>query len=210
MTDETTPPVLYAGKFKTVEELEAGYNNAAKVYQDNEDLKSKYDSVTKVPDDYAIPQGIELHENDVANIKKTAKESGLTQAQFDKLAMAQNQSVKSKFESFENSKKEIGVDNLNLLQDFISKSYPEKAGAALLKEAIKNKEVRDAILEQRKQALNSSVPGTNKVSTGSYNQVTHKDVHEAREEMMKCRGKARIAAQKRYVDLSSKLAHAGE
>lgn len=201
---------LYAGKFKTVEELEAGYNNAAKVYQDNEDLKTKYAESTKIPEDYAIPQGIELHENDVSQLKSTAKESGLTQAQFDKLAAAQNQSVKSKFESFENAKKEIGADNLNLLQDFINKSYPEKASAALLKEAIKNKEVRDAILEQRKQALDSSVPGTNKVSTGSYNQVTHKDVHEARAEMMKCRGKARIAAQKRYVDLSAKLAHAGE
>lgn len=210
MTDETTPPVLYAGKFKTVEELEAGYNNAAKVYQENDDLKSKYESVTKVPEDYAIPQGIELHENDISNIKKTAKESGLTQEQFDKLALAQNQTVKSKFESFENAKKEIGADNLNLLQDFISKSYPEKAGEVLLKEAIKNKDLRETLLNQRKQALDSSVPGTNKVSTGTYNQVTHKDVHEARAEMMKTRGKARIAAQKRYVDLSSKLAHAGE
>lgn len=210
MTEETTPPVLYAGKFKTVEELEAGYNNAAKVYQDNEDLKKKFDETTKVPDDYAVSSDVGLHENDLAQLKEAAKESGLTQAQFDKLASKQNQTVKSKFESFENAKKEIGADNLNLLQDFISKSYPEKAGEVLLKEAIKNKDLRETLLNQRKEALNSSVPGTNKVSTGSYNQVTHKDVHEARAEMMKLRGKARIAAQKRYVDLSAKLAHAGE
>ncbi len=214
MTDQTTanttPPVLYAGKFKTVEELEAGYNNAAKVYQDNADLQKKFDETTKVPDDYAVPQGIELHDNDILNIKNTAKASGLTQSQFDKIALAQNQTVKSKFEAFENSKKEIGVDNLNLLQDFIGKAYPEKAGEAMLKEAIKNKDVRDAILAQRTQALNSSVPGVNKVSVGSYNNVTHKDLIQAREEMMGSRGKARVAAQKRYVNLSAQLAHAGE
>lgn len=201
---------LYAGKFKTVEELEAGYNNAAKVYQDNEDLKGKYDSATKVPDDYAIPQGVELHDNDVADIKKAAKESGLTQAQFDKLALAQNQTVKSKFESFENAKKEIGADNLNLLQDFISKTYPEKAGAVLLKEAIKNKELRDTLLDQRTKILDSTIPGSNKVNVSNYNVVTHEDVKKARDVMMASRGRARVEAQKKYVSLSSKLAHAGD
>lgn len=207
MTVETK---LYAGKFKTVEELEAGYNNAAKVYQENDDLKNKYDAVTKVPDAYTVPQGIELHENDIEELKQSSKNSGLTQAQFDRLALAQNDKVKGKVQSFENSKKEIGADNLNLLQDFISKTYPEKAGAALLKEAIKNKEVRDAILTQRTQVLNSSVPGVNKVFSSGYNEVTHEDVIKAREVMTKSRGRARVEAQKRYIGLAAKLAHAGE
>lgn len=214
MTDETIstpPPVLYAGKFKSVEELEAGYNNAAKVFQENEDLKKKVDETTKIPDDYQVPQDVGLHENDLAALKAAAKDSGLTQSQFEKLALKQNDTVKSKLESFENAKKEIGVDNLNLLQDFISKAYPEKAGDALLKEAIKNKDVREAILEQRTKALNSSVPGANKVSQGSsYNNVTHEDVKKARDVMMASRGRARIEAQKRYISLSSQLAHSGE
>jgi len=134
MSEDGKPDVLYAGKFKTVEELEAGYNNAAKVYQENEELKGKYTSLTTIPDEYAVPADVTLHDNDLAEIKRAAKDSGLTQAQFDKLALAQNQSVKSKLESFENSKKEIGADNLNLLQDFIKNTYPEKAGEALLKE----------------------------------------------------------------------------
>ncbi|MGC2661796.1 MAG: hypothetical protein WA324_27880 [Bryobacteraceae bacterium] len=207
MTDDTK---MYAGKFKTVEELEAGYNNAAKVYQENEDLKKKYEETIKVPDAYAIPQGIELHENDIEELKQSSKNSGLSQAQFDKLALAQNDKVKGKVQSFENAKKEIGADNLNLLQDFISKTYPEKAGAALLKEAIKNKEVRDAILTQRTQVLNSSVPGVNKVFSSGYNEVTHEDVIKAREVMTKSRGRARVEAQKRYIGLAAKLAHAGE
>ena len=67
--------VLYAGKFKTVEELEAGYNNAAKVYQDNADLQKKYEeaqNALKAPDDYQIPQGIELHDNDIRDLKDSA------------------------------------------------------------------------------------------------------------------------------------------
>lgn len=209
MTD-TVPDKLYAGKFKTVEELEAGYNNAAKVYQDNEDLKKRFDETTKVPDDYQVPSDIALHENDLAQLKNAAKNSGLTQTQFEKLAAAQNQTVKTKLESFESAKRDVGADNLNILQDFISKAYPEKAGQALLKEAIKNKEVRDAILDQRTQALNSSVPGSNRVSIGSYNAVTHQDVLKAREVMTQSRGRARVEAQKRYVALSAQLAHAGE
>ncbi len=206
----TTTDKLYAGKFKSVEELEAGYNNAAKVYQDNEDLKKRFDETTKVPDEYQVPTDVSLHDSDVAQLKITAKNSGLTQSQFEKLALAQTQSVQSKVESFENAKKEIGVDNLNLLQDFIGKAYPEKAGQALLKEAIKNKDVRDAILEQRTQALNSSIPGSSRVSTGNYNAVTHADVHKQREVMMSSRGKARVEAQKRYVSMSAQLAHAGQ
>ncbi len=209
MTDGTQDK-LYAGKFKTVEELEAGYNNAAKVYQENEDIKSKYTQATTVPDDYQVPANVSLHDNDVAQLKQAAKESGLTQVQFEKLTLKQNDSARSKMDAFENSKKEIGADNLNLLQDFIAKTYPEKAGEALLKEAIKNKDVRESIMAQRTAALNSSTPGVGRVSASNYNNVTHQDVIKARETMTQCRGKARVEAQKRYIALSAQLAHAGE
>ena len=200
---------LYAGKFKTIEELESGYNNSAKVFQENEDLKRKFEDIARVPNDYATPSGIELHDSDLADIKRTAKDSGLTQVQFDKLVHAQNQSVKTKYESFETAKKDIGADSLNMLQDFIGKSYPEKAGQALLKEAIKNKEVRDAILEQRTKSLNSTIPGSSTVNVSNYSAVNHEDVRKAREVMMGARGKARVEAQARYVSLSSQLAHRG-
>jgi uncharacterized protein (UPF0335 family) len=215
MTDQSTSdtndaPVLYAGKFKTIEDLEAGYNNSAKVYQENEDLKRKFEETTKVPEDYAIPQGIELHEDDIANIKRTAKESGLTQAQFDKLASVQNSTVKSKLESFESAKKEIGADNLNMLQDFVGKNYPAKVAEKMLKEAIKDKDLRAELLDLRTKSLDSSIPGSNRVNVSNYTTVNHEDVKKAREVMMGSRGKARVEAQKRYVALSSQLAHAGQ
>lgn len=212
MTDTitSTNDKLYAGKFKTIEELEAGYNNSAKVYQENEDLKKKFDETTKVPDEYQIPSEVILHENDVAQLKAAAKNSGLTQAQFEKLALAQTQSVKLQVDAFENAKKEMGADNLNLLQDFLNKSYPDKIAEKMLKEAIKDKDLRGQLLDQRTKLLNSSVPGSNKVSIGNYNDVTHEDLKKARDVMMKSRGRARVEAQKRYISLSSQLAHAGK
>jgi len=210
MSDTDNEIKLYAGKFKSIEDLEAGYNNAAKVYQDNEDLKKRIEESTRVPDDYQIPSDVALHESDINDLKQAAKESGLTQVQFEKLALKQNQSVKSKVESFESAKKEIGADNLNLLQDFISKSFPDKVADKLLKEAIKDKDLRAQLMEQRTKALNSSVPGSSNVSVGTYNNVTHEDVKKARDVMMASRGRARVEAQKRYVALSSQLAHASE
>lgn len=209
-TPNTTPPVLYAGKFKTVEELEAGYNNAAKVYQENDDLKKRVEESTKVPDEYQTPADLALHDNDVAQLKAAAKESGLTQAQFERLAKKQTETVQAKLQDFENAKKDMGADNLNLLQDFLNKTYPDKVAEKMLKEAIKDKDLRAQLLDQRTKMLNSSVPGSNKVTTGTYNEVTHDDVHKARDLMMKSRGKARVEAQKKYVALSARLAHAGE
>lgn len=211
MTDQIPPSdKLYAGKFKTIEELEAGYNNAAKVYQENDDLKKRVDETTKVPDEYQVPGEVTLHDNDVAQLKAAAKESGLTQAQFEKLAKKQTENVQNKLQEFENAKKEVGADNINILQDFLSKNYPDKVAEKMLKEAIKDKDLRTQLLDQRTKALNSSVPGSNKVSMGTYDTVTHEDVRKQRDVMMKSRGKARVEAQKRYIALSSRLAHAGE
>lgn len=212
MTDNITPPTdkLYAGKFKTIEELEAGYNNAAKVYQENDDLKKRVEESTTVPDEYQTPSDLALADNDVAQLKAAAKESGLTQAQFERLAKKQTETVQAKLQDFENAKKDLGADNLNLLQDFLAKTYPDKVADKMLKEAIKDKGLRDQLLDQRTKMLNSSIPGGNKVNIGSYNNVTHEDVRKQRDVMMKSRGKARVEAQKRYVALSSQLAHAGD
>lgn len=198
---------LYAGKFKTVEELEQGYNNSAKVYQENADLKKKYEEVTSIPSDYNTPADVTLHESDIAVVKQEAKNSGLTQAQYEKLLRERNARSSSKHQSFEQAKKELGADNINVLQDFLKKTYPEKVAEKLLNDAIVNKEIRESILEQRRLNLNSSVPGANRVSVGGGYAVTEKDIYKARDEVQSSRGKAKVEATKRYINLQREFAH---
>lgn len=198
---------LYAGKYKTVAELEEGYKQSLPVHQENQNLKKKLEDVTKVPDEYQTPTDITLHEADLALVKKEAKNSGLTQAQYEKLARERNALSASKHQSYEEAKKALGADKLNLLQDFLKKTYPEKVAETLLKQAIVNKDIQDQIFAQREAALNSQVPGSGRVSTGGGYHVTDKDVLKAREEMNSMRGKARVEAQRRYINLNRELAH---
>lgn len=201
---------LYAGKFKTVEELEAGYKNSLPTFQENENLKKKLEDITKVPDEYMTPVDLALDQDNIKDIKTLAKNSGLTQAQFDKLARETNAKLLSQTQSFEAAKKELGADNLNIIQDFVKKQYGEKVSDALMKSVITNKELRADILEQRKQALNSAAPGMGRATGyGSYT-VTQKDVMTAREEMLKARGKARVEAQNRYIAMQHQMAHQGK
>lgn len=195
---------LYAGKFKTVEELEAGYNNSAKVYQENENLKKKVDEVTKVPDDYATPADIALHEADLAEAKRIAKSSGMNQAQYEKFVREQNAKSLSKHQSFEAAKKEIGADGLNVLQDYVEKYYPEKLRETALKTLITNKEARENALSHRQQLLNNQAPGVSKIAVGSI-EVTHDDMIKARDYMMKNKGD--MKARQRYLAIQRELAH---
>lgn len=199
---------LYAGKFKTVEELEQGYNNSAKVYQENDDLKKKFEEVTKIPDDYNTPADVALHDADLAIVKQEAKNSGLTQTQYEKLVRERNARSSSKHQSFEQAKKELGADNINILQDFLKKTYPEKVAEKMLNDAITNKEIRESILTQRQQYLNSTVPGGHRVSpAGGGYAVTEKDIYKARDEVQSSRGKAKVEATKRYINLQREFAH---
>ncbi len=207
MTTLPEGEVLYAGKFKTVAELEEGYKNSAKVFQENEDIKKKFEEVTKIPDHYNTPTDIQLHENDVADVQKSAKASGLTQAQYEKLVRETTAKSAAKHEAYESAKRDMGADNLNVLQDFINKTYPEKLRDIMLKQAITNNEVRETILNQRQEALRTGVPGMNRVAAGGNYQVTEKDAMKARDEMNATRGKARIKAQERYIALQREIAH---
>lgn len=206
MTDNNTGEKLYAGKYKTVEELEEGYKKSLPTFQENVDLKKKLEDQTKVPDMYNTPSDIALHEADLEIIKAEAKNSGLTQAQYEKLVRERNARSAAKHQSFETAKKELGSDNINLLQDFLKKTYPEKVAEKLLNDAIANKEIREALLAQRTAALNTSVPGMHKVSGAGGYAVTHKDVIKARDEMNSCRGSAKVAARNRYLALTRQVA----
>jgi hypothetical protein len=177
MTQETDVK-LYAGKFKTVEELEAGYKNSLPTFQENEQLKAKLEEFTKVPDNYLNPSDVELEANRIADIQARAKIAGMTQAQYEKFVRDDKARVDAHQGAFEAARKEVGEETINLLKDYVGKNYPKELEDSMLKTFIGNKAARDAALNHRSQLLNSQTPGMSKTPALGYS-VTQDDVDKA-------------------------------
>jgi hypothetical protein len=169
---------LYAGKFKTVEELEAGYKNSLPTFQENETLKKRVDELGTVPDAYLNPSDVDLDAQRLTDIQARAKEAGMTQAQYEKFVRSDKQRLDVHQQNFDKAKKELGDESLNILTDYVNKNYPKELHENLLRSFIVNKEARAAALNHRSQLLNNQVPGLNKPAQGGYS-VTQKDVNEA-------------------------------
>lgn len=163
----TTPPPagekLYAGKFKTVDELESGYKSAATVYQANQNLTQQLEAATKVPEDYVPPANITMPDADGKQLKEIAKKSGLTQKQFDAAATAlaeQNAAAKQLEVNRQlEIRKQLGDDKIALVNEFVAKAYPAQVADAVMKQALSSPEAFTALMAQRDVALNSGVPG---------------------------------------------------
>lgn len=174
---------LYAGKFKTVDELENGYKSAATVYQANQNLTQQLEAATKVPDDYVPPVDITMQEDEAKTLKDIAKKSGLTQKQFDAAAKAladQNAITKQAEVNRQlEIRKQLGDDKIALVNEFVSKTYPAQVADAVMKQALTSTEAFRALMAQRDASLNSSVPGMSNVGAAPQ-PVTHNDVVTAR------------------------------
>lgn len=202
MTDETNQENAerkYAGKFDTVEQLEEGYKNSAKIYQENEALKKQL----QTPEDYLKPEGIALDDKNYEELKQLAKSTGLTQGHFDKLCNEWQAKITKKKEKVEAAFKEVGEENINVLKDYVSKNYPEKIAQTVLKKLVLDKEAREAALKHREALLNTSVPGVNRVNAAGYN-VTYNDVLKAREQHLKNNKDAKLRDQ--YVKITAEFA----
>jgi hypothetical protein len=204
MTDQKTPPEgtpdvkLYAGKFKTVEELEAGYKNSLPTYQENEVLKQKLGEATSVPETYLNPSDVALESNRIAEIQNRAKEAGMTQAQYEKFLRGDKSRLDNHKASFETAKKEVGEETINLLQDYVSKNYPKEIAENMVNTFILNKEARQAALNHRQALLNNQVPGMGKTPAIGY-AVTDEDIRKAYAAKEKNRGDAKL--QNNYLNL---------
>lgn len=180
MTDE---PVKYANKFNSIEDLEKGYNEAysnnSKLVNEKKELSSKLEESTKIPDDYSVPEEAKfLSEKDINELKEMAKESQLTQKHFDKFIVRKAIDTKQRTEAIENSKKEIGEDQLNIVKDYVKKVYPDKLQETVLNKVINDKEALKEALFHREKILNTSVPGISNVSH-PHPDVTWEDVKKA-------------------------------
>jgi hypothetical protein len=198
----TAPQKLYAGKFKTTEELEEGYKASLPLYQQNEKLKSDLTSATKVPDDYLIPQEATLSEGEISEIKRIAKNTGLTQNHFDKLVMQTQQHGNAMSQKFEVAKKEVGESTLNILKDYVTKNYPEALQANVMNQLITDQNARNSALSHREKLLNTAVPGMNQYGATHY-KVTDDDIKKARAKVENSRGAAKVEAQSFYLNLLS-------
>jgi hypothetical protein len=194
---------LYAGKFKTVEELESGYKNSAVVYDENATLKKQVDDLSKVPETYMNPNDVELDATRLVDIQARAKEAGMTQAQYDKFVRSDKARLERNKQNFENAKKEVGEETMNLLKDYVGKHYPKELQENMINTFIGNKDARQAALNHRAQLLNNQVPGMNKTAAGGGYRVTDDDIRKAylAKEGKSGDIKSRMAAQNHYMNL---------
>lgn len=197
--DKTGGEKLYAGKFKTVEELEAGYKNSLPTFQENETLKKKVEELSTIPDSYLNPNDVEIDTNRVADLQARAKEAGLTQAQYEKLVRSDKSRVDAYKTNFENAKKAVGEETMNILTDYVNKHYPKELQENMLNTFIGNKDARQAALNHRQQLLNNQVPGMNKTAAGGGYHVSDDDIRKAY--AAKEKNKGDIKARNHYMNL---------
>ena len=210
--ENTTPPVtppsepkLYAGKFKTVEDLENGYKSSATVFAENETLKAKVTELTTTPPDYINPADVAVEEARVKELKARAQEAGMTQAQYEKFVRSDKVRVDAQREQFENARKEVGEETINILKDYVTKAYPPEMQETMVNTFIGNKDMRAAALKHRDQLLNNQVPGVRTTSGGGYN-VSREDIDKAY--AAKEKAPHDLRARQHYLNLISQRASA--
>ena len=200
-------PKLYAGKFATVEELEKGYNSSLPVHIKNKELEEKLSRMTAIPEQYTLPEGIELDENAINDIVSLSKNAGLNQDQFnlaaDKLYKA-NTDYRNKIEE---RKASVGEEKLNLVNSYINdnlKGLSDSIKGDILTKVITDESSLSAVLDSRANKLNTSVPGMDANSTPGKKFDMDAQLREASMETTRDPGSAEKRA--RYIELCNQTA----
>lgn len=191
MADEEKGEKLYAGKFPTVEALEEGYKNSAKVYQENEALKKQLDDY-KAPNEYLKPSNVAIDDKEFEDIRVLAKNSHLTQVQFERLAMETHARNQRRIQDIDAKTKAIGEENLNVLKDYVGKNFPGEMAETVLNKLIMDDNARAAALSHREKILANLAPGIGSSPPIGYHAVTHEDVVKARDAANKMQGNAKL------------------
>lgn len=169
---ENNTPVtekLWAGKYKTPEEMEEAIQGKDKEYVKLKQTHDALQNAQKAPDDYAVPDNADLLQSEVEALKAAAKTANLNQEGFEKLASELAGTRKKEQEVYDAQIKEVGTENVTLLEDYVKKHYPQPIQQTVLKQLIQDKEARSAALEHRKSLLNSRAPGMSEGNAGADN-----------------------------------------
>ena len=164
-------PKLYAGKYKSVEELEKGYCHSL---QSLNEIKSELKSFT-APEEYVIPD-VKTHHEIISRAKELAKSTGLSQSQFDAVVRKMDEKNRDSIEKFEESKKRAG-EKLDILEDYVSRHYPKKLKSTIINSLLMDSEAMDEALKHRESMLNTQVPGIHSARGSSFstNDKTEKE-----------------------------------
>lgn len=164
---ESEPPKLWANKFKTPEDLEKGYGEVVKMMIQSNEISKELELLKQIPEQYTIPETIKLTENELEDIKTISKNAGLNQFHFENIAKQMQDRNNMQLIAFENAKKEIGDENLQVLNGYVKSFYPESIHDHVMTKLIKDKTAMKDAMDHRDKLLNSSVPGLDKGSTRS-------------------------------------------
>ena len=160
-------PKLYAGKYKSDDELEKAYNSSATVIRDEREKARTLESKYKVPDEYEIPPELSMRDGEINEIKNIAKKAGLSQLQFVETAKEMQARVKHEIDSMESAKAGIGQEKLNVVNDYVERFYPESLRSTVLNKIIKDGNAMNDAMKHRDSILNSAAPGMSQGSTGA-------------------------------------------
>lgn len=199
-------PKLWAGKYKSVDELEAAYKNSAVVFDENVRLKKDLER-HQIPSDYTVPDTLQMRAAELAELKLIAKNAGLTQEQFMKTATDMQNRMQGQLHAFEEARKAVGEANMNVLTDYVSKHYPERLREHVMNKLIQDKEAMQDALKHRETLLHTGAPGMDKANPGTPEKYDgEKELVEAAKAYHK--NPRDKEAQKKYVALAAAVGEA--
>ena len=172
-------PKLYAGKYKSVEELEKGYCHSLQALNE---IKSELKSFT-APEEYIIPD-VKTHHEIISRAKELAKSTGLSQSQFDAVVRKMDEKNRDSIEKFEESKKRAG-EKLDILEDYVSRHYPKKLKSTIINSLVMDPEAMDEALKHRESMLNTQVPGIHSARGASFSTNDNKEKEKMIEAMIR-------------------------
>ncbi len=200
----TESPKLYAGKYKSVEELEKAYKSSAGVFNENKTLKEQLKSF-EVPENYSLPESLSLHEQEIQGLQNIAKTAGLNQEQFNKTLLKMQEQQQQCQIQLEERKKMLG-DTLNVIEDYVTKIYPSTLHSTILNTLIGDENAMSEALKHRNQILNSQVPGLGSQRANLFDPTDGKE--ELANIAKEFRKNPSEKNRKRYINLANEVAEA--
>ena len=213
MSDENIvndEPQLYAGKFKSIEDLEKGYKEGLSVHLRNKELETEINTMRTLPDSYQVPEGIQLRESHINDIKDLAKCSGMNQNQFDSALKNYNDKVASQLSDIETRRNQVGEEKINVIKGYVDNKFSEFDDSfrqEVINKCIRDDNMMEKVMSDRDNMLNSKAPGVNQVPV----QVQRRN--DMKSELFDAGIKAKMdprnkSAREKYINLCRDVAHA--